>query len=227
MSTLQNILRYINEDFAPPTVRLILVTQKETLLNKIVSKKSTLHDILKEEGLKEAKNYLLFGKPVHLDQKIIDLIPKNYSNLSNIELIIEDKNILLEDDKIYYEKILKPLDDPFKILVFSPNEFNISIKSYPDETIEKFGLKKFSLKSSSYCNTPDNLYISGGSGEDYSSVNSGNKHFWKINSIKTNIEKLDDLPIDKQSHSMIYIPKHYIYFIGGNNKTFFFMIYFF
>ena len=227
MSTLQSILRYINEDFAPPTVRLVLVSQNEILLNKIVSKKSTLHDILKEEGIKEEKNYLLFGKPVNLDQKIIELIPKDYSNLSNIELIIEDKNILLEEEQIYYEKILKPFDNPFKVLIFTPNEFNVSIKSYPEETIEKFKLNKFSINASSYCNSPDDLYISGGSGEDYSSLNSGNKHFWKINSIKTNIEKLNDLPIDKQNHSMIYIPKRYIYFIGGNNKsTFFYDIFF-
>ena len=227
MTTLQNILRYINEDFAPPTVRLILVSQNEILLNQIVSKKSTLHNILTQEGLKEENNYLLFGKPVDLDQKIIDIIPKNYSNLSNIELIIENKNILLEENKLYYEKILKPFDNPFKILVFSPNEFNLSIKSYPKESIDKLKLYKFSLSMSSYCNTPDNLYISGGPGDDYSSTNSGNKHFWKINSIKTNIEKINDLPIDKQNHSMIYIPKRYIYFIGGNNKnTFFYDIFF-
>ena len=227
MSTLQNILRYISEDYAPPTIRLILVSQSGILINKIVPKKSTLKDILIQEGLKEEKNYILFGKPVNLEKNIIDLIPKNYSNLSNIELIIEDKNILLEKEKVYYEKILKPFDNPFKVLVFTPNEFNVSIKRYPNETIEKYKLNKFELKLSSYCNTPQNLYLSGGSGDDYSSLFSGNKHFWKINSIKTNIEKLNDLPIDKQNHSMIYIPKRYIYFIGGNNKsTFFYDIFF-
>ena len=227
MSTLQSILGYINEDYAPPTIRLILVSQSGILLNRIVQKKSTLKDILEQEGLKEEKNYILFGKPVNLETKIIDLIPKNYTNLSNIELIIEDKNISLENNKIYYEKILKPFDNPFKVLIFSPNEFNVSIKSYPNETIEKNKLNKFELRLSSYCNTPQNLYLSGGSGDDYSSLFSGNKHFWKINSIKTNIEKLIDLPIDKQNHSMIYIPKRYIYFIGGNNRsTFFYDIFF-
>ena len=227
MSSLQSILRYIDEDFAPPTVRLILVTKSGILLNKIVSKKSTLHDILSQEGLKEDKNYHLFGKPVNYSDKILDLIPKNYSNLSNIELIIEDKNIILEKEKIFYDKILKPFDNPFKVLVFTPTEFNVSIKSYPNETIKKFKLNQFSLKLSSYCNTPENLYISGGSGDDYTNINSGNKHFWKINSIKTNIIKLNDLPIDKQYHSMIYIPKRYIYFIGGNNRnTFYYDIFF-
>ena len=228
MSTLQSILRYINEDYAPPTIRLILVSQNGVLLNKIVPKKSTLHDILIQEGLKEENNYMLFGKPVNLEQKIIDLIPKNYTNLSNIELIIEDKNILLEQEKVYYETILKPFDNPFKVLIFTPNEFNVSVKSYSNKTIEKLKLNKFSTKLSSYCNTPENLYLSGGTGDDYSSLNSGNKHFWKISSIKTNIQKLNDLPINKQYHSMIFIPKRYIYFIGGNNKnTFFYDLFFF
>ena len=227
MSTLQSILRYINEDYAPPTIRLILVSQNGVLINKIVPKKTTLKDILIQEGLKEEKNYILFGKPVNLEQNIIDLIPKNYSNLSNIELIIEDKNILLDQEKIYYEKILKPFDNPFKVLVFTPSEFNVSIKAYSSETIEKYKLNKFDLKLSSYCNTPQNLYLSGGSGDDYSSFLSGNNNFWKINSIKTNIEKLNDLPIDKRNHSMIYIPRRYIYFIGGNNRsTFFYDIFF-
>ena len=227
MSTLQSILRYINEDYAPPTIRLILVSLNGVLINKIVPKKTTLKDILIQEGLKEEKNYILFGKPVNLEQNIIDLIPKNYSNLSNIELIIEDKNILLDQEKIYYEKILKPFDNPFKVLVFTPSEFNVSIKAYSSETIEKYKLNKFDLKLSSYCNTPQNLYLSGGSGDDYSSFLSGNNNFWKINSIKTNIEKLNDLPIDKQNHSMIYIPRRYIYFIGGNNRsTFFYDIFF-
>ena len=222
MSSLLNILRYIDEDFAPPTIRLILVSQNKILLNQIVSKKSTLRNILIKEKIKEENNYYLFGKKVNLDQNIIDLIPHNYSNLSNIELIVENKNISLDEEKKYYEKILKPFDNPFKILVFTPNEFNISIKSYPKEILEKYKLDKFSLELSSYCNTPDNLYLAGGSGDDYSSSNAGNKHFWKINSIQTNIEKLNDLPIDKRNHSMIYIPKRYIYFIGGNNKNTFF-----
>ena len=81
MSTLQSILGYINEDYAPPTIRLILVSQSGILLNRIVPKKSTLKDILEQEGLKEEKNYILFGKPVNLETKIIDLIPKNYTNL--------------------------------------------------------------------------------------------------------------------------------------------------
>ena len=217
MSTFKNLLKYINEDFIAPTVRLIVISKKEILLNKIVPKKSSIREIFRNEGIVEGKQYTLSGKPLNLDDKIIDIIPKNYDTLSNIELIVEETNLLIEDTKIYYEKILKPLENPFRILVFTPNEFDVSIKTYPNETIEMFQLNNYLENSSSYCNTPKDLYISGGNKN-----NQGLKNFWRINSIKTNIEKLKDLPIDKENHSMIYIPKRYIYFIGGNNKNTFY-----
>ena len=162
MSTFKNILKYINEDFVAPVVRLIVMSKKEILLNTIVPKKSSIRDIFRNEGLKEGKQYTLSGKPLNLDDKIIDIIPKNYNTLSNIELIIEEINLLIEINKIYYERLLKPYENPFRLLVFTPNEFNVSIKSYPNETIELFQLYNYSDFSSSYCNTPRDLYISGG-----------------------------------------------------------------
>ena len=211
MSKYNNIRRYSNEDYIAPIVHLIVMSKKDILLNKIVPKKSTLRDILKEEGLK-GKEYTLNGKPLNLDDKIIDIIPKNYKSLSKIELIIEEIQLILDNSRIYYERILKPLENPFRVLVFTPNEFDVSIKTYPNETLKSFQLNNYLETSSSYCNTPKDLYISGGRG----------KNFWKINSIKTNIEKLKDLPKNKENHSMIYIPKRYIYFIGGNNKDTFY-----
>ena len=176
MSKYTTAHKYINEDFIAPTVRLIVMSEKEVLLNKIVPKRSSVRDILRNERLREGKQYYFSGKPLNLDEKIIDIIPKNYSSLSKIELIIEEMHLAIKDTKIYYEKILKPFDNPFKVLVFTPSEFNVSIKAYSSETIEKYKLNKFDLKLSSYCNTPQNLYLSGGSGDDYSSFLSGNNN---------------------------------------------------
>ena len=217
MSAFQNFLKYINEDFIAPTVRLIVMSKKEILLNKIVPKNSSIREIFKNEGLKEGKQYTLSGKPLNLDDKVIDIIPKNYNTLSNIELIIEEINLLIENNKIYYERLLKPYENPFRVLVFTPNEFDVSIKSYPNETIDLYQLYNYSDDSSSYCNTPKDLYISGGKVKSL-----GGKSFWRINSVKTNIEKLKDLPLDKENHSMIFIPSRYIYIIGGNNKNTFY-----
>ena len=217
MSAFKSFLKYINEDFIAPTVRLIVMSKKEILLDKIVPKKSSIRDIFKNEGIKEGKQYTISGKPLNLEDKVIDLIPKNYNTLSNIELIIEELSLLVENNKIYYERLLKPYENPFRILVFTPNEFNVSIKSYANETIDLYQLNNYSYKFSSYCNTPKDLYISGGN-----SKNLSGKNFWRINTIKTNIEKLKDLPKDKENHSMIFIPNRYIYFIGGNNKNTFY-----
>ena len=81
MSAFQNFLKYINEDFIAPTVRLIVMSKKEILLNKIVPKNSSIREIFKNEGLKEGKQYTLSGKPLNLDDKVIDIIPKNYNSL--------------------------------------------------------------------------------------------------------------------------------------------------
>ena len=159
MSAFKSFLKYINEDFIAPTVRLIVMSKKEILLDKIVPKKSSIRDILKNEGIKEGKQYTLSGKPLNLNDKVIDLIPKNYNTLSNIELIIEELSLLVENNKIYYERLLKPYENPFRILVFTPNEFNVSIKSYPNETIDLYQLNNYSDKFSSYCNTPKDFYI--------------------------------------------------------------------
>ena len=158
------------------------------------------------------KEFTLSGKVLNLNNKIIDIIPKNYTSLSNIELIIEETNLSIDNTNIYYERLLKPYEKPFRILVFTPSEFDVSIKTYPNETIKLFQLDNYSEDLCTYCNTPKDLYISGGK----------EKNFWRINSIKTSIEKLKDLPMRKENHSMIYIPKRYIYFIGGNNKSTFY-----
>jgi hypothetical protein len=211
MSSSRRLRNYSNEDFIAPVVRLIVMSKKEVLFNKIVSKKSSLKDILKQEGL-TGKEFTLSGRVLNLDNKIIDIIPKNYNNLSNIELIIEETNLSIDNTNIYYERLLKPYEKPFRILVFTPSEFDVSIKTYPNETIKLFQLDNYSENLCTYCNTPKDLYISGGK----------EKNFWRINSIKTSIEKLKDLPMRKENHSMIYIPKRYIYFVGGNNKNTFY-----
>jgi hypothetical protein len=59
MSKYKNVQKYINEDFIAPTVRLIVMSKKEILLNKIVPKRSSIRDILRHERLREGKQYTL------------------------------------------------------------------------------------------------------------------------------------------------------------------------
>ena len=71
MSKYKNVHKYINEDFIAPTVRLIVMSKKEILLNKIVPKRSSLRDIFRHERLREGKQYTLSGKPLNLDDKLL------------------------------------------------------------------------------------------------------------------------------------------------------------
>ena len=214
----ENILNF--EDFISPVVRVIIKNNIEVITNKIYPRNTIFKDILKSEGLNPDVQYTLMDNPIDLSKPIIDLIPKNRNILTELELFIEanildlDSNQEKKNDNLYF-RILRPFEKPFRILSFSPQENNISIKKFPFQTINFFHLENFSCSKSSYCNTHYDLYISGGGGPE---DEGGRKNFFKINNIKITIEKLEDLPWEKEYHSMIYIPRKYIYFIGGNNR---------
>ena len=205
------------EDYISPIIHIIIKNETEIITNKIYPKTLSLKSILISEGLPIDINYTIQKSVIDINKPLIDLISKNIEELTDLELIIESEDILdisenkqnkLNNPDIQY-KILRPYQKPFRILCFNSQENNVSIKKYEKQTLEFFGLKDFVLSKSSYCNSFNDLYISHGE----------NKNFYKINNIKLNIEKLDDIPWEKKYHSMIYIPKKYIYFIGGNSRV--------
>ena len=213
------------EMFIAPNVRVIIKNKIEIITNKIFPRNTLFKDILISEGLSPDIQYTLMNNPIDLNKPIIDLIPKYRDIITEFELIIEANILDLvsnnsnQKDNSYF-KILRPFENPFRILSFSPQENNISIKKFSSQTLNYFGLENFSCIHSSYCNTPYDLYISGG--RRYVEDVGERKNFLKINNVRINIEKLDDLPWEKECHSMIFIPRKYIYFIGGNNKSTFY-----
>ena len=208
-------------DYISPYIRVIIKNKIEVITNKIYPRNTIFRNILISENLNPDAQYTLMENPVDLNKPIIDLIPRYREIITELELIIEanildlDSNNSNQKDSRYF-KILRPYENPFRILCFCPQENNISIKRFDYQTLNSFGLEDFSCSKSSYCNTPYDLFISGGrSGVDDVGES---KSFFKINNIKIAIEKLEDLPMEKECHSMIYIPKKYIYFIGGKNR---------
>ena len=203
------------EDNTIPTIRVLIVLGGETMLNKIVSKKATIKDILIANNLDPEKTYLIDQRVVDVDKSILEMIPKSKGHVSEAELIIEISPIDLETKhEIRYDPILKPIEKPFRTLAFNPKTFDISMKIYPDSAIKSLNLDQFSDDSSAYCNTPKNLYISGGKGKT-------NKFFWKVNKQNYAPDKLKDLMFPKEEHTMFFVPKKYIYFIGGNGQEIF------
>ena len=217
------------DDFISPIVRVIIKSKIETILNKIYPRNTTFKSILFSENLNPNAQYSIMKNPIDLNKPIIELVPKK-NIITELELVIEadildlDFNTFDRRDSVYF-KILRPFENPFRILSFSPKDNNISIKKFPYQTLHYFCLDNFTCSKSSYCNTPYDLYISGGNGGTEGSAEC--KNFIKINNTKIKIEKLEELPLEKESHSMIFIPKKYIYFIGGKNRgTFYYDIIF-
>ena len=200
---------------------MLVVHGKEILLEKIVSKKTKLKDLFIANYLNIDNKYLIDKQEINLEKEIIEIIPKEKLNLSEIIIIIEKiPNDLELRRELYYNPILKALEKPFRILVFNPKEFNIIIKSYSETFIKKIKLDNFSGIYSAYCNSFSHLYISGGENKG-----KGKNYFWGINKQHFNIKRLKNLRYNKESHTMFFVPKKYIFFIGGNtNETFFYNI---
>ena len=208
------------EDYISPIIHLIIKNESEIITDKIFPKNLSFKSILISEGLPSDINYSIQNKIIDINKSIIELLSEKRDELTDLELIIDSEEFLdisdnqknnLENNNIHY-KILRPYQKPFRILIFNSKENSVSIKRYDKETLEVFELNNFKLSKSSYCNSINDLYISNGE----------TKKFYKINNIKLNIEKLDDIPWSKEYHSMIYIPNKYIYFIGGNTKATFY-----
>ena len=158
------------------------------------------------------KTYIMDQRIVDVDKTVLEIVPKSKAHLAEAELIIETSPLDLETrHEIRYDPILKPIEKPFRALAFNPKTFDISMKIYPDSAIKNLNLDDFSDASSAYCNTPKNLYISGGKGK-------ANKYFWKINKQNYSPDKMKDLLNPKEEHTMFFVPKKYIYFIGGNSQ---------
>ena len=116
-------------------------------------------------------------------------------------------------DEKYTEIMGKPFFSPFEILCFYKNERKFRILNYNDDLIEKIGINKYD-NTSSYCNGWNHIYISGG-------VNCLTK-LWDINLKKNLIHNPINIP-PKKYHSMIFIPKHIVFIVGGTNyETFFY-----
>ena len=206
-------------DLISPITRLIVFLKDEILLNQIVSKKSRIKEIFLANNLDPEANYVYDGRPLDTNKTIIELLPINADQLTEVKLFIQAIKLDLESDKneTYFSPILKPFENPFRVLVFSPEEFTTSFKKYPQSTLKHYKLENFSDTASAYCNTDKGLYISGGKNKG-----KGMKDFWKICKIKLTISSLQEIPLRKEFHSMIFVPKNYIYFVGGNSKETFY-----
>ena len=163
--------------------------------------------------------YFLNGKEIRKNQLLEEILkqnsPESLSNLEQTELSIELEDMHFNGDSLFqnYKKIIQPKSNPFSLYIYSPKEKEITMKTFPDKTITLFELQKFN-EGSAFCNSYNNLYISGG--------NDNNKDFWIINNNNFEIKK-KNMPTGKKNHSMIYLnfnngKDQWVFMAGGTDK---------
>ena len=210
-------------------VLVIYYTKNRILYKEKTHSKNTFNSIIEnfqrnpsyKNDAKFKNKYYLYGREIRKNQLLEEIISKSshHSYLKQAELSIELEELFYTGDSSYqsFTKIIQPKLNPFGLYVYTPKEGTIYLHSYPEKTISLFELKNIN-DGSAYCNSYNDLYISGCNG-----VN--NKDFWIINNNNYEIKK-KNMPTNKKNHSMIFLNfnenDQWIFIVGGNDKKSFY-----
>ena len=215
----------INE---PLLIKVIFFSISGVLREQIFPEEVSFGDIiqyfnsnLKTEFLNMKKTHTFKGIPLKENTIIKNLvdIPKDNSKILVISIEINEKEILDDESEPIIPKIIKPKFYPFSLFVYTPREGKITLEEYTSNIVKEYNLKKISSLSS-YCNSPNSFFISGGGIYYKNAIND----FWIINKEDFSIE-LKKMPTAKRDHSMIYIPNQLVFIAGGDDaKCFIFDI---
>ena len=208
-------------------ISITYLSKLKPLFTEQMNSKTTLGVILehfknnlKYKNLGRPKTkYVINGKEINKNQTLEEIISQNNFDPKNVEILLElDDNQSSGDiSNPIYTKILQPKENPFGLFVYSIQDGTLKLQTFTEKTINLFELNLFN-EGSSFCNSKDDLYISGSKGKE-------NKNFWIINNKDFNIKK-KNMPFSKQNHSMIYLNlkenEEWIFIIGGNDKKSFY-----
>jgi len=202
-------------------IKAIHLTKSRIIGEQLFTSEITFGDILKyfneqlkKEFLNLKKIYTFNGidsNETYQIKKLLNL-PKNSKNLLEVKIEVNEKEILDDEYDPIITKIIKPKYYPFSLFVYSPKEGKIALEEYTSNISKEYNLKKIS-SGSSYCNSPDSLFISGGGVYYKNPIND----FWIINKEDYSIE-LKKMPLAKRDHSMIYIPNQQVLIVGGGDN---------
>ena len=180
---------------------------------------SNLFDILLEKKSKYAEYDLIVNDKISLSTKLNEKIGSIFPKTEKAEVNMLYLGLDISDDiKSEYENNTEVIGSPlynlgenFGVLIYF-----IKDNIFRAEIIKNKKLSKFN-QLSSVCNMNNVLFISGG---DEQKNNTGKTKpinlFYSIDLLKTNkIEELPSLNTPRCFHSMIYIPKKYIFIVGG------------
>ena len=201
-------------------LKVIYYTKRRQLGSKIFFAKSKFQEVLLyfERNLKDPQtflksSYFLNGKQIFPNDILLYFCTVD----PNLRLVEEDLYIEIEElehiddsSEPIYEKLLKPLINPFKLIILNVKEGILQMVDFPKDKIKEFGLDCLDNNNFACCNSIDALFISYG------------KNFWIISNKNFAIEK-KEMPVSKEKHSMNYILSNNTVFIaGGNNEDSFY-----
>ena len=181
--------------------------KKEYDKNELIG--TIINDFIKENKLKLSEDCFnelkFFNKEISPQDKISSLLPDDMDDYFDDKSINKAIDLNSSNDK-YTEVIGKPFSNPFEILCFYKSLKKFQTLCYNNDLKEKMKINKFNI-TSAYCNGCNHLYISGGE--------NCLKNFWEIN-LKSNIINEPIKIPPKKYHSMIFIPKDFVFIVGGN-----------
>ena len=190
----------------------------------LINKNEKLSSIIKELGLDEEADYDFYdSNNVLINDKIDEEISKIFNNKKDILLTIKQAYLKLAKDN---RKFIQENTTLISALTFNYSS-SLGLFIYNTKTKQilsyEFSLEKYPFLQkinnfTSFCNSNNYLYISGG--EDDKNNNQGQDFFIKINLEKIKSDELIysnlvSLKNKRYWHSMIFIPEKYIYIIGG------------
>ena len=202
-------------------LKVIYYTKKRQLGQTIFFATSKFQDVLAyfEKNLKDSQTFLkscyfLNGRQIYPSDILLYFCTVD----PNLRLVEEDMFLEIEElehlddaSEPIYEKLIKPLINPFKLMLMNIKEGNLQMIIFPKEKISELELDTLN-NNYACCNSTDSLYISQG------------KNFWIIPHDSLEIEK-KEMPFFKEKHSMTYILSNNTIFIaGGSEESFYYDI---
>ena len=138
----------------------------------------------------------------------------------NIKIYVKYKNCIYDeisnDMEGYMQEntylIGRPIINEYKYYLYNKNDQKFKIIKYQREQRKDLNIRTF-LGIDSYCNAINTLYIYEGNSDFNNEM--GNNKFIKIDLITNNISIVSSKFPNRILHSMIFIPKSYIFIIGG------------
>ena len=192
------------------TINLSFYIKKNDVLEKIENKERTISSIIYDIQ----DTILLLGLRYQISSSTAITNNKNLKIYIKYEHKYKDLSANMEEYISNHMHLIgKPMLNNLKYYLYNKYTKNLKLIKYNKEDINKYELNSFS-SIDSYCNAKNYLFIYE-SMSKYDTTDS-NK-FISINLMDNKINLISSKFPKRILHSMIYIPKCYIFIIGGEN----------